>query len=56
MLTVSLLICLHQWDNGSSYNSRQYQPSGVIAFVVFPSMHYRKLQKEANISKIQYNH
>ncbi len=47
-LTVSWFICTIQCDNDLIYNSRQYQPSGVIAFVVFPSLHYRKLQKQAN--------
>lgn len=40
-------------DNDLGYNSRRYQPSGVNTFVVFPSLHYRKLQKEANIPNIQ---
>lgn len=39
-----------------SYNSRQYQPSGVIAFIMFPHLHYRKLQKEVNIPYKKHNY
>lgn len=47
-LTLSWFIWSTQRDNDSSYYSRQYRPSGVEAFVVFPSLNYRKLQEEEN--------
>lgn len=40
---------LYQRDNGFSHDSRQYPPPGGSAFVVFPCLHYRKLQEEANV-------
>lgn len=47
-LTLSWFIWSTRRDNDLNYYSRQYQPSGVVAFVVFPSLNYRKLQEEEN--------
>lgn len=52
-LTEPQLIHPIQCDNDSSYN---ISLRGALAFVAFPFLHYRKLQKEENCPNLQHNH